>query len=302
MRVSALSLGGSQLGGGFGPVPQVDADRTVRTAFDLGINYVDTSPYYGLTEAERVLGEALRGIPRDRYFLATKVGRYGDAEFDFSAARVVRSVDESLARLGLEYVDLIQCHDIEFGSAEQIVEETIPALRKVQRQGKVRFVGITGLPLAVLRAVGERIEVDCVLSYCHYCLNDTSLTEILPFLEARGVGIINAAPLSMGLLTGKRLPQWHPAPAVLREACRRAYEFCEERGASLPRVALQFSLANPAVHTTVVGTANPEEVRRNVEWASQPPDEELLAGIRGILTPVMNLTWPSGWAAGQVDP
>ncbi|HVT95375.1 MAG TPA: aldo/keto reductase [Bryobacteraceae bacterium] len=294
MRVSALSLGGSQMGGGFGPVAQAEANRTVRTAFDLGINYVDTSPYYGLTEAERVLGEALRGIPRDRYFLATKVGRYGDAEFDFSAARVARSVEESLVRLGLEYVDLIQCHDIEFGSAEQIAGETIPALRQVQQQGKVRFVGITGLPLSVLRAVAGRIEVDCVLSYCHYCLNDTSLAGILPFLEARGVGIVNAAPLAMGLLTGKPLPQWHPAPAVLREACRRAYEFCEKRGASLPRVALQFALANPAVHTTIVGTANPEEIRRNAEWASQPPDAELLAGIQGILAPVMDLTWSSG--------
>ncbi|MGH9593050.1 MAG: aldo/keto reductase [Bryobacteraceae bacterium] len=294
LRVSALSLGGSQMGGGFGPVQQSEADRTVRTAFDLGINFVDTSPYYGLTEAEKVLGRALHGIPRDRYYLATKVGRYDTAHFDFSAARVTRSVDESLQRLGVDYVDLIQCHDIEFGSLDQVIDEAIPALREVQRQGKVRFVGITGLPLKIFPAVLGRTEVDCVMSYCHYCLNDTSLTSLLPLCEERGVGIVNAAPLAMGLLTGKQLPEWHPAPAPLREACRAAYEFCERRGERLPRLARQFSLANSQVHTTVAGTASPEEVRRNVEWSAQPLDKDLLAELQEILAPVMNQTWPSG--------
>ncbi|HSM78490.1 MAG TPA: aldo/keto reductase [Bryobacteraceae bacterium] len=299
LRVSALSLGGSQMGGGFGPVEQSEADRAVRAAFDLGINFVDTSPYYGLTEAEKVLGRALRGIPRDRYLLATKVGRYDMAEFDFSAERVKRSVDESLQRLGLDYVDLIQCHDIEFGSLDQVIHETIPALREVQRAGKARFVGITGLPLKIFRVVLDRTEVDSILSYCHYCLNDVSLTGLLPLLEEKGVGIISAAPLAMGLLTGKPLPEWHPAPPELRAACAQAAELCRARGSSLPRVALQFSLAQERIHTTVAGSASADEIRRNVEWMEQLADQALLAEVQAILAPVLNRTWATGRPENQ---
>jgi L-galactose dehydrogenase len=113
-----------------------------------------------------VLGKALRDVERSRYVLATKVGRYGADAFDFSAKRVVRSVDESLARLGCGHIDLIQCHDIEFGDLDQVVEETIPALTDLVRTGKVRFVGITGYPLSALRHVADGTQVDTVLSYC----------------------------------------------------------------------------------------------------------------------------------------
>src|SRR5437870_13807368 len=107
LEVSKLGFGGSSLGAVFRSVDQTDATRAVRTALDLGINFFDTSPFYGSTRAESVLGKALEGVPRDDYALATKVGRYGETEFDFSAARVNRSLDESLARLGVDYVDLL---------------------------------------------------------------------------------------------------------------------------------------------------------------------------------------------------
>src|SRR4051812_27890784 len=117
MQVSCLSYGASPLGSVFRSVNEDTGIRTVNTALDRGINFIDVSPYYGLTKAETVLGKALQGVPRERYFLATKVGRYGSTmqDFDFSAARVTRSVDESLARLSVGHVDIIQCHDIEFG-------------------------------------------------------------------------------------------------------------------------------------------------------------------------------------------
>ena len=158
LKVSVLSLGGSPLGGVFGPVEDSQAIRTVHTAFDLGINYVDTSPFYAATKAETALGKALKGQPRDKYYLATKVGRYGPDDFDFSAKRVIASVDESLRRLGVDYVDVIQCHDIEFGSLDQVVYETIPALQRVRAQGKARFIGITGLPLKIFPYVLDRVE------------------------------------------------------------------------------------------------------------------------------------------------
>ena len=294
LQVSALGYGASPLGSVFRPIDEREGIRTVHTALDLGINFIDVSPYYGLTQAETVLGKALTGIARDRYILATKVGRYGLDEFDFSAARVTAGVDESLRRLGVDHIDLIQCHDIEFGSLDQVVAETIPALRKLQQAGKVRFVGITGLPLQIFRTVLERTEVDTILSYCHYELNDSSLADLLPFLQAKGVGVISASPLGMGLLTQRGTPDWHPAPEVIRRTCARAAEYCRAKGADISQLAIQFSLANPDIATTLVGTASPDNIRKNVAWLEEPLDKELLDEVLAILAPIHNQTWAVG--------
>ena len=294
LRVSVLGYGASPLGSVFRDVDETEGIRTVHHAIDLGINFIDVSPYYGLTKAEIMLGKALKSIPRDRYYLATKVGRYGTDQFDFSARRVTASVDESLARLNMDYVDVIQCHDIEFGSLDQVVEETLPALRRLQQQGKVRFVGITGLPLRIYRLVLERAELDTILSYCHHSLNDASLKELVPYLLEKQVGIINASPLSMGLLSDRGAPEWHPASGEIRAACARAAEFCRERGADISRLAVQFSTSCPALATTLVGTADPENLKRNVQWLDEPMDQELCAQVFGILEPVRNQTWLSG--------
>jgi L-galactose dehydrogenase len=294
LRVSALSFGGSSLGSVFHEVTEAEGIRTVHTAIDLGINFIDVSPYYGLTRAETVLGKALREIPRDKYFLATKVGRYGDSEFDFTAGRVRASVDESLARLQVDHIDLIQCHDIEFGSLDQVIQETIPALRAVQQQGKARFIGITGLPLRIFQCVAEQAEIDTVLSYCRYSLNDSSLETLLPFLQQQNLGIISASPLSMGLLTERGAPAWHPAPAEIRTVCAMAAIYCRARGIAIEQLALQFALANPAIHTTLVGSANPENLKKNAGWAEASLDMDLLAEVRAVLRPILNKTWPSG--------
>jgi L-galactose dehydrogenase len=294
LQVSALSFGASSLGSVFRPIDETAGLRTVHTAIDLGINLVDVSPYYGLTKAETVLGKALATMPRDCYILATKVGRYGADEFDFSAQRVTASVDESLRRLQVDHIDLIQCHDIEFGSLNQVVHETLPALRKIQERGKARFIGITGYPLSIFRTVLEQAEVDTVLSYCRYSLNDTALDSMIPYLQQKGVGIINASPLSMGLLTVRGAPEWHPASEALKAACTKAAGHCRSKGVDIAQVALQFSLSHPDIATTLVGTASPENLKKNIAWSEQPSDPVLLAEVREILAPVQNTTWPSG--------
>jgi len=294
LNVSALSFGASSLGNVFRKVNEADGIRTVHTCIDLGINLIDVSPYYGLTLAETVLGKALKTIPRDKYYLATKVGRYGENSFDFSAARVTASVDESLRRLNVEYVDIIQCHDIEFGDLNQVVHETIPALRRLQETGKVRFVGITGLPLKAFEVVAEQTAVDTILSYCRYSLNDTALAERLPYFQQKGIGVISASPLSMGLLTNRGAPDWHPAPTAVRAACAQAAAHCRAHGADIAQLALQFSLAHPGITTTMVGTADPENMVKNIEWADNPPDPTLLAEVQAILAPIHNQTWLSG--------
>ncbi len=295
LKVSALSLGASSLGGGvFRAVEESEAIQAVKTAIDLGINLIDVSPFYGLTRAETVLGKALRGIPRNSYYLATKVGRYGDTEFDFSARRVTASVDESLRRLGVEYVDFIQSHDNEYGDLEQIINETLPALRKLQETGKVRFVGVTGYPLRIFDHILRRAEIDTILSYNHYSLNDTTLFTLLPLLKDRSVGVINASPLSQGLLTNRGTPAWHPAPEDVKKVCAQAAAFCRNRNSDIAKLALQFSLKNPEIATTLVGTADPVNLRKNVEWIEEPVDEDLLAVVMQILNPIMNQTWIVG--------
>ena len=294
LKVSVLGYGASSLGSIFRSIDESEGIRTVHTAIDLGINFIDVAPFYGLTKAETILGKALKEIPRNAYYLATKVGRYGDAEFDFSASRVVTSVDESLARLNIDQIDLVQCHDIEFGSLDQVVNETIPAMRKLQEQGKVRFIGITGLPLRIFRYVLDRTEVDTVLSYCHHTLCDTSLEDLIPYVEEKLVGIINASPLGMGLLTERGTPAWHPAPDEIKETCARAAAYCRSKGVDIAQLAIQFALANPDLATTLVGTANPENLKKNVRWLETPIDHELLAEVQAILSPIRNKTWPSG--------
>jgi aryl-alcohol dehydrogenase-like predicted oxidoreductase len=294
LEISVLGFGASSLGGVFGSIDESEGIRAVHTAIDLGINFIDVSPYYGLTKAETVLGKALKQLPRDAYYLATKVGRYGPDEFDFSANRVIASVDESLARLNVDHIDLIQCHDIEFAWLDQIVNETLPTLRRLKETGKVRFVGVSGLPVTVLYHVAQRAELDTVLSYCHYALNDTSLLSLIPHLQERRIGIINASPLSMGLLTDRGAPAWHPASQEIKAACAAAADHCRSKGVDIARLALQFSVSNPAIATTLVGIANLEQSTVNVQAISETPDPDLLVEVCEILAPIQDKTWPSG--------
>jgi L-galactose dehydrogenase len=295
-KVSVLGFGAAPLGKTHGDFSEKDGIRAVHTAIDLGINFIDVAPYYGLTMAESVLGKALAEIPREKYYLATKVGRYGadEKDFDFSAERVVRSVDESLKRLRVAHIDLIQCQDVEFVNVSNLIEETIPALLKLKRQGKVRHIGITGLPLKVFRKVLDKTAVDTVHSYCHFCLTNTTLVQLLPYLTEKRVGVINAAPLGMGLLTEKGPPKWHPAPAKVRDTCAKAVAHCRKTKTPLPHLALQFATAHRDIATTLVGTSSAKKIKESVKCIEKDLDQSLLAEVQDILTPIRNEIWPSG--------
>lgn len=299
LSVPQLSFGASSLGGVFRDINEEAGVRAVHRAVDGGMNLLDVSPYYGDTKAEAVLGRALRQINRDRYLLSTKAGRYGQdfADFDFSADRITRSIDESLARLNVEHVDILLAHDIEFGSIDQIVNETIPAMRRLKAQGKTRFIGISALPLSMFTRVVDRLPsgtLDVILSYCHYELNDTSLLSILPRMKESGIGVISASPTGMGLLTHRDPPKWHPAPQAVKDACRNAAEYCQARGVNITQLAIQFAIANPDIPTTLVSTADPSKVEQNLRWIEEPIDEAMLHEVREILAPVHDLTWISG--------
>lgn len=297
LNVSVLSFGASSLGGVFRSTDDSEAIRTVHTALDLGMNFIDVSPYYGATKAETVLGRALKGVARDRYILATKVGQYDNGQFDFSAARVTRSLDESCARLGVDYVDLLQCHDIEFADLDQIVNETLPALVRLRDAGRIGHIGITGLPLKIFPAVLDRAApgvVETILSFCRYELNDTALDALIPSLKHKGIGIINASPTGMGLLTERGVPSWHPAPKPMIEGARRAVDYCKSVGADIVKLAVQFCVAHPGIATTLVGSANPDNIRKNIAYIDEPIDFELMAKVLELLKPIHNHNFTRG--------
>jgi L-galactose dehydrogenase len=294
LEVSQLGFGASPLGDVYGAIDPEESTRAVHLAIESGINFFDASPYYGLTLAEERLGQALQG-KRKQVILATKCGRYDFNRFDFSSHRIRESVDESLRRLRTDYVDLLQAHDVEFGTLQQITEETIPALREIQRQGKARFIGITGYPLKMLLRIAQKAPVDSILSYCRYNLMITDLDDVLtPFTKEQGIGLINASALHMGLLTNQGAPDWHPARPQVRAAVQRAAEVCRRHGVNFSQVALRFCFDHPDVSSTLVGMASREEVATNLSVSSQKSDPDLLREIRAAIGPDFNAVWPSG--------
>jgi L-galactose dehydrogenase len=297
LHLPILSFGASSLGSEFRPVKLDEALTSVRVALDCGLNFIDTSPFYGRGMSELLLGIALQGVPRDSYTLCTKLGRYDLGHFDFSARRVAESVDVSLHRLRTDHLDIVLCHDVEFVPLRQIVEETLPALRKIQQSGKVRFIGVSGYPQKIFRVICDQVDVDCVLSYNQYTLQNTRLAdESVPYLKAKGVGIMNAGPFSARLLTRAPLPAWLKEPEDVKAAARKAAAHCASQGVDIAQLALQFSLANPDITTTVSGSANPENIRNWARWAAEPIDPQLLAEVLDIFRPVKNIGHREGLA------
>ena len=295
MTLPILSFGASSLGQEFRKVSLEEALRSVRVALECGLNFIDTSPFYGRGMSEVLLGIALREVPRDSYLLGTKLGRYDLQHFDFSANRVAESVDVSLQRLGTDHLDVVLCHDIEFVEMQQILDETLPALRKAKDAGKVRFIGFSGYPQKIFRYICDQTEVDCILSYNQYTLQNTRFAdETIPYLQPKGVGAINAGPFSARLLTNAPLPGWLKEPEEVKAAARKAAEHCARRGTDIAKLALQFSCGHQEIATTVAGSANPENIRKWAKWIAEPIDQQLLGEVLEIFRPVKNIGHTEG--------
>ncbi|CAN5429307.1 aldo/keto reductase [soil metagenome] len=293
-RVSALALGGASLGGVYHAVSQDQAETMVAAALEAGVNLIDVAPYYGLTRAETALGLALRGVPRDTFVLMTKVGRYGDKIWDFSREATLRSLDESRQRLGFDRIDVLQCHDIEHGDRRQLLDEALPTLRELKAQGVIGRIGVTGYDLTVLEEIALAEQVDTVMAYCTYTLQDQRLAAVARRLAARGVAVFNASPLGMGLLTAGGPPDWHPAHDQVRAAAADAARRCEALGADLSQVALQFALrtaTEAGVVSTVVGMSKPANLQQNIAALTTPINPAVLAAVQAALTPVLNIGW-----------
>jgi aryl-alcohol dehydrogenase-like predicted oxidoreductase len=284
----------------FHEVEKAEALRAVHAALDHGINYLDVSPAYGATQAERYLGAALQQIDRGRYYLSTKVGKhtqpggYGMDTFDFSRDSIIRSIDESMGRLGVDYFDIVYLHDFDYENgrhADQALTEGFETLVELKNSGRIGATGAGIYAMDLWKRALLETEVDVLLVHNHYCLNDIRALELLPLCDQLQVGIVNASPFGSGLLTDRGAPQWHPCNDQQRELFAQASEYCKESGTSISKVALQFSTQNSRFPTTLFSTARVSSVERNIAWYEEPCDYKLVAAIQRILEPVMNLQW-----------
>lgn len=300
LKVSRLSFGASALGGVFRDIDEEDGIGAVHNALDAGINYFDVAPAYGGTVAETVLGKALKGIPRDRYLLSTKAGKYstpgayGEDVLDYSEARIRSGLDESMERLGVDYIDIVHLHDFDyqrFTKTESAFAEGFPALVALKEEGRIGAVSAGTYPMELWRRVVTEAPVDAILLHNHYCLNDTRGLELAAMCAERDIGMINASPFASGLLTGGPIPDWYPVDADDRRVFADATRFCVAQGTCIAKLAFQFSSRDHPFHTTMFSTARTRSLQRNLEWFREPLDRDLLNEVRRILEPVMGKQW-----------
>jgi L-galactose dehydrogenase len=288
LDLTTLSFGASSIGAEFRGVDLQESLRCIEVALDSGMNFIDTAAYYGRGMSEIMLGQVLPRIHRDRYYLGSKLGRYAPTHFDFSPKRVAESVDISLERMKVDYLDIMICHDIEFVDYSYVINETIPAIRKQVEKGKVRFIGVSGYPMSIFKGVISQTEIDVILTYNHYTLQNDMATQLVPICKAKGIGIINGAPFAARMLADAPLPAWHKATPLVREVTAKAAQHCRNAGSDIAKLALQFSIANPDFTTCVAGSANPDRIAQWVKWANEPVDENLMNEVEQILEPIHN--------------
>jgi L-galactose dehydrogenase len=292
--VSILGFGASPLGNVFDICEEQEGINTVHHAINHGINFFDVSPFYGITLAEIRLGKALLGKRKD-VFLATKCGRYDLNSFDFSAKRIMASIDESLQRLQTDYVDLFQLHDIEFVTKEQILNEAMPAIEKIKASGKTRFIGISGLPVRYLATIAKEVELDTVLSWAHYnLLEDEINNELVPLSKEKGFGLMNAAPLLQRILSDATVPEWHNAPKEMIAVQPALLNICKKYGVRLSDVAMRFAMNHPNIATTIVGMNSLTNIQQNLSAVDFKIPTGILEEMAVVITPIKNLMWFEG--------
>jgi D-threo-aldose 1-dehydrogenase len=307
VSVTRIGLGTAALGGLFEAVDEATAIDTVERAYERGIGFFDTAPLYGHGLSERRLGRALAAHPRDEFTLATKVGRLLRADalpdesqlsgglerwkgvppvnpiFDFSYDGVLRSVEESLERLGLERVDVVHIHDPD-EHYDEALAGAYPALDRLRSEGVVGAVGVGMNQAELLARFAREADFDCFLLAGRYTLLDqVALRELLPLCLERGIAVILGGVYNSGILADPRpgsMFDYAPAPAALVERAQRLEAVCARRAVPLKAAAIQFPLAHPAVVSLLLGARSVAELDENLELLSMPVPAELWDDLR----------------------
>ncbi|XP_076224662.1 uncharacterized protein LOC116433382 isoform X2 [Nomia melanderi] len=271
LLVSKLAMGGALFSNIYGTFDEEEAIEMIRQGIKRGINYIDTAPWYGQYHSETVIGKALKGIPREAYYIATKVGKYEldyKNMFDFSKEKTRKSFQKSLRLLGLDYVDIIQIHDIEFApSLDIIITQTLPEVSTQVAEGKAKFIGITGYPLSILKECIEKsnISISCILTYTRHTLIDDTLMEYISYFKAKNIGVINAALTCMGLLTNNGPPAWHLSLEKTKQICSDMGKYCKERDTELAKLAIWYSMQSEDISTHLIGMNTLKHLHMNFD-------------------------------------
>lgn len=294
--------------------------EVVEKAFSLGLNAIDTSPYYGPSES--LLGKALAesSFQRDQYYICTKAGRIQLDEFDYSHESVRSSVERSLERLNTDYLDLVYMHDIEFVDTEDIFL-ALREMKKLKLEGKVRNIGVSGYPVKFLYSIALSCvndpligPLDAILSYSNGCIQNTTLFEYYSkFInDCKIKKVLNGSILSMSLLRNQKTHDFHPASSDLKEKVQEIAKKLSENGTDLADLSTRFAirkwlfddkLERNLDTSIVLGVSNVEELSIAVNAFNQvknnqddvnTKDEELFDFVKKELGSHFNETWASG--------
>lgn len=312
--VSRLGLGTAPLGNLFSAVSDEDAAATVAAAWAAGIRYFDTAPQYGHGLAETRLGAALASYPREDYTLVSKVGRVlvapapgaarptsafvdipeVDPVFDFSRDGILRSLDDSLQRLGVDRLDVVHVHDPDDHESD-VLATAFPTLIELREQGVIGKVGCGMNQVAMLARFVERVDLDCLLLAGRYTLLDRSGAELLATCAARSVEVVAGGVFNSGLLAQPEVGatfDYAAAPPELVERAQALQAVCAHFDVPLPAAALQFVARHPAVTNVLVGARSAAEIEADVRYAQVEIPDELWAALDARL--------PSGGGGGRV--
>lgn len=300
IMISRLGFGGGSVSGFYNEFDDNEAIETIKLAIKKGINYIDTAPYYGEGRSETLIGKALKEIPRSTYYISTKVGRYTkdwNTMFDYSAEKIKSRFNESLKLLGVDYVDIVVVHDVEFADEELILNEALPAVQSLVKEGKARYIAISGYPVKTLQQIVKqsKIKIDIVLTYSRDTLIDATLYDYISFFKTNKIGLINAAPTAMQMLTNHGPQPWHPADKETKELCAKMTEYCKDNDVELGRLAVAHTLKNEGCECVLVGFNTKSLLESNLSVLTEgltDKEKKVLEHIeRNILKQKLNLHW-----------
>ena len=306
-RRDAFVLGCSQLGGLYRPMSDAEAEAVLEAAWDLGIRHFDTAPHYGAGLSERRVGRFLAGLPRNEFSLSTKVGRVlvatdddVDGEFsffgadrnrrllDYSGTGVLRSLEESLGRMGLDRVDTLYIHDPEGPHLQTSIESGYAALHRLRSEGVVGHIGVGTTAVDALMAFVDDTAIDVAMFAGRYTLLDRTGADAMERCTQRGVSVVAAGIYNSGLLAAPRRDahfDYGPAPAEMVDAAFRLKEHCEAAGVPLRAAAAQFVLRHPAVAQIAFGCRTPAQVEDNLAMLLHPIPDAFWDGIEALCHP-----------------
>jgi D-threo-aldose 1-dehydrogenase len=289
VRIPRLGLGAAQLGDHLDHIPVEQAIATVHYALENGVPYFDTAPRYGGGESEKRLGIALKGVPRQSFVLATKIG-WNPTEGErfragFNREDILRSLDGSMARLGMDHFDIVHIHD-PVKPYRQVLDEVFPVLADLRAQGVIGAIGAGVVWHTIVAEFARHADFDCIMMAEHYNLleHPQDALDSMALCKARGISMIIAGVYATGILATGAVTGatyfYHPASDEIIERVRHMEEICQSYSVPLRSVALQFPLAHPAVVADVVGAVKPEEVAQTLEGLDTPIPFALWADLR----------------------